>query len=134
MYIPQWFSLDELFSNRILTKYGDKAWQFLDDRLLITLDALRNKYGAIIINDWAVGGSLDGCGFRDPGEITGGEMSQHRFGRAADCHFKNYKADDIRQKILLDPDRFPYINAIETNVSWFHFDVRNCKRIMKFNA
>jgi len=121
IYIPKWFSLDELFSQEICKKYGSVAWSFLDDRLLITLDALRNKYGAIFVNNWAVGGSLDSAGFRAPNDPVGASFSQHRFGRAADCHFKHYTAEDIRQKILLDPEMFPHINAIEMNVSWFSF-------------
>jgi hypothetical protein len=134
MYIPKYFTLDELFSQKVVKEYGEQAWQFMDDRVLFTLDALREKFGAIFINDWAVGGNLDSAGFRAPDDPTGAEFSQHKQGRAADCHFKNYKAEDIRQKVLAEPDRFPYITAIETGVNWFHFDVRNCKRIMKFSG
>ena len=40
--------------------------------------------------------------------------------------------EDIRQYILDHPKEFRYINAVELDTPWLHFDVRNCDRILTF--
>jgi hypothetical protein len=71
---------------------------------------------------------------RTEGSPFGTEYSQHRFGRAADCIFADVTAEQVRQDVLDNPDDedFKYITSIELGVDWFHFDVRNCNRIMTY--
>ena len=132
MYKCKHFIIQELVPKDIYEKYGEQAWQFLDERALITLDALREYYGKIVINDWNWGGKNQYRGFRPPNCTIGAKLSQHRFGRAFDCILRQNGINHGRDFILEHPDYFPYINAIEMDVNWLHLDVRNCKRIMKF--
>ena len=134
MYKCEHFRLQELVPPHIYEQWGERAWQFLDDRMLITLDRLRDKYGVIIVNNWHMGGDRQWSGLRTSGSPYFSPTSQHTFGRAADCIFKNTTAAQVRKDILEDPGSltFKLINAIEADVSWLHFDVRNCKRIMIF--
>lgn len=132
MYTTKHFKLEELVSKSVFQRFGLQAWQFLDEFMLRTLDQLWDKFGTCTINDWVFGGKMDSCGFRTSDDSTGATFSQHKHGRAADCHFKNHTADEVRQYVLSHPTEFPYITAIETGVSWFHFDTRNCKAIMQF--
>lgn len=128
------FAIQELVPPHIYRKRGEKAWQLLDDRLLLTLERLRTKYGPMTINTWANGGDRQWSGLRTPGSPYYSETSQHSFGRAADCLFRDHSAEDVRQDILESPnsEMFRLINSLELGVSWLHIDVRNCDRILAF--
>ena len=65
----------------------------------------------------------------------GAEMSQHRFGRAADLKFKNITPEEIRKAIKSDRKFWgEYINCVENKTgTWLHIDVRNCKPIKFIN-
>lgn len=132
MYKCKHFRIEELVPPSVFKEYGDRAWQFLDERALRTLDVLRDKFGKIIVNDWVFGGKNKYRGLRPIFCKIGAPYSQHRFGRAFDCIFKEADIDEVRDYILENKKEFRYINAIELQVSWLHFDVRNCERIMKF--
>jgi len=133
MYIPKYFRLEECVSKKVFDRFGQRAWEFFDDRALITQDALRERYGKIIINDWLWGGHFDSRGFRAPDDTDGAEFSAHKRGQAFDSIFQDVTAEEVRQDILKNPNLFPYINAIEAGISWFHQDCRNCKRIKVFH-
>ncbi len=127
MYIPKYFKIQEVVSpyvyNTVTNK--DQLWWLFDDRLLKTADMLRDKYGPIIINNWAQG--LKYSGFREESSTIGAKMSQHKHGRAFDLHPTKVTAEKMREDLLADPwaEEFQYITCIEINVSWFHMDVRN---------
>ncbi len=59
-------------------------------------------------------------------------LSQHKYGRASDAIFRDFTAEEIRIAVLADPDIFPLITEIESDVSWFHGGVRNCTPIKVF--
>jgi len=131
-YKPIHFITEELVPQKVYEDRGEKALELLDVRALITLDSLRNSYGIIVVNNWHKGGNFNWCGLRTPDSPNYKSYSQHTFGRAFDCHFKNVNVDIIRNDILHNPDAFPYIMSIELGTSWLHFDVRNCDRIQTY--
>ena len=134
MYTCKHFIIEELVSEGTFTKRGNKSWQLLDERLLITLDRLRERYGSMTVNNWKWGQDRSWSGLRTVDSPWFSTYSQHSFGRAADCLFKETTAEAVRQDILADPDgpTFKLIGSIELGVSWLHFDVRNCDRIFAF--
>jgi len=134
MYKCKYFKIQELVPPDVYKDRGDKAWELLDDRLLRTLDMLRNRYGPITVNNWSTDGNRQWSGLRTPGSPFYSPYSQHSFGRAADCLFKNHPAGFVRQEILYSPHEPPFelIGSIELGVTWLHFDVRNCDRIKTF--
>jgi hypothetical protein len=132
MYKCKYFKLHELVPSEIYHRYGDRAWEFLDDRLLMAIDNLRDHFGKMTINNWFWGGDREWSGLRTPDSPYYSPTSQHTFGRAADCLFDGYSADYARKTILKNPLEFNYINAMEMGVDWLHIDVRNCKRIKQF--
>ena len=134
MYKCKHFIVQELVSSKVYAARGEKAWQLLDDRMLMTLDLLREKYGSITINNWKWGGSSESRGLRTPDSEYYSTYSQHTYGRAADCIFKDVTAEQVRQDILANPNdpAFMLINSFEENTGWLHFDVRNCDRIMTY--
>ncbi len=128
------FAIHELVPESVFEARGEKAWELLDDRMLITLDRLRDRYGKMTINNWYWGGSREFSGLRVFGCPYFSPYSQHTFGRAADPVFAETTAEQVRQDFLNNPDDecFEYINSIELGVSWFHFDTRNCTRIKTY--
>ena len=134
LYKCRHFSIRELVPPHVYEERGQKAWELLDDRLLITIDALRDEYGPITINDYY----LPHCrrkwsGLRTPEYAKYRPYSQHSFGRAGDMLFKDWPdVSKIRRNILANPEKFPFIGAMELGVSWLHIDCRNCNRIKTF--
>ncbi|SEA21673.1 hypothetical protein SAMN05660964_01139 [Thiothrix caldifontis] len=133
MYKCKYFKIHELVPPAVLKEKGEAAWELLDERLLETLDQLREHYGPITVNNYHWGGQRKWSGLRTKESPDYKLYSQHTFGRAADCLFKHTTAEEVRKDILAkcsDSD-FKWINAIEMEVSWLHVDVRNCERIKK---
>jgi len=134
MYTPKYFSYFELVPKYTYDNYHQGILKgLMDERVLITADALRSRYGPATVNDWNFGGKNQYRGWRPMGCDVGATLSQHKFGRALDMTFENIKAEEVRQDILDNPGSFPLITCVEGNVSWLHFDVRNCQRIKVFN-
>lgn len=138
MYIPKHFGIKELVPKQVFADRGEKAWQLLDDRILLTIDMLREKYGSITINDWSW--KKDGekfsqwRGLRTADSPYYSKYSQHSFGNAVDLIFKHVTAEQVRQDILANPvdPAFVYINSFEEGTSWVHLDCRNVQRILTF--
>jgi hypothetical protein len=125
---PRWFVLQELVPPEIFEARGDAAWELLDPRVLITADAIRDQFGATIINNWHAGGPFKESGFRVADSTTGAKLSQHRYGRAVDVKCKNATPEEVHAYILANPDKFPEITtleAIEATPTWVHVDCRN---------
>jgi len=134
MYKCKHFIIQELVDPDTYAKRGDRAWQLLDERALITLDKLRKRYGQMTVNNWKWGGDRKWSGLRTPESKWYSLYSQHTYGRAFDCLFADTTAEEVRQDILANPDddTFKLIGSIELGVSWLHYDVRNCDRIFAF--
>lgn len=68
----------------------------------------------------------DSCG--------GATYSQHKFGRACDVVSRKTSAQEMRDYIIQNRNKFPHITTLEDTVSWLHFDIRptNNKNINTF--
>lgn len=127
IYRPKHFKIFELVPPDIFQERGEAAWELFDPRLLITLDAIRDELGPVVVNDWMDGGQFKESGFRSAKSTTGAHYSQHRFGRAADCKLQ-VKPADARQYIVSNFDKFVHLTTMENTDStptWLHVDVRN---------
>lgn len=131
----KYFKIFELVPLHIYKKYGDKAFMFLDDRLLKSIDTLKEIFnkGTITINNYYWGGDRNWSGLRTPESPYYSPTSQHSFGRAVDCIFSKYDVEEVRKFIIDNPDKFPYIKGIELGVSWLHIDVRNSDEVILFS-
>ena len=135
MYRCNYFAIHELVPRNVFKDRGEKAWELLDDRLLITLDRLRERYGPMTVNNWYWDKEREWSGLRTKESPFYSPYSQHTFGRAADCLFSKTSAEQVRQEILsmtTDP-AFEWIGSVELGVSWLHFDVSNCDRIKAYH-
>lgn len=143
----KYFKIQELVSKQTYEKYGEKSWIFLDERLILTLDALREYFNApITVNNWLWGGNLQQRGLRtNCDEIVKNKtlknslyVSQHCLGKAVDFNVKNHTVKDVYKVILENPKTFPYIKRIENinkTPTWVHIDTANTENenIIIFN-
>lgn len=121
------FTFQELVPKAIFELYQNDPLfliNLFDDRALRMLQKLRDKFGPCTVNSWSWGGANQYRGYRPLDCTIGAKRSQHKLGKAFDCSFKNFTAQQVRDYVLAHPQEFPYITAIEGQVSWFHFDVR----------
>lgn len=133
----QYFKIHELVDQDTYERFGGKAWWFIDPKLIELIDAMREEFGPATINNWFWNGPREWSGLRNPASKWYSPYSQHSYGRAADILFKNHTADEVRNAMTSDPDKWlaicPSI-TLEEDVSWVHVDVRNglnCIRTFK---
>lgn len=132
-YIPTHFKLYELVPPELYEHVDHSVlWGQFDSRELWTADALREKYGSCIINDWYWGGSFVESGLRLPNTTTGVQYSQHKRGAATDKKFMDISVEDILKDLKENPGdpAFKYITTVEQThkgktPTWLHTDCRN---------
>lgn len=132
-YRPKHFDLTELVPPGILQKYGEQSWWFFDDRLLRAADLLRESFGPMYVNTWALSAQVQNAygvriasGLRLPWMADEYKFtSQHTHGRALDALFRDATAAEVRASIIADRDTFGMITEIEDKVDWLHFGTRN---------
>ncbi len=132
------FKVHELVNKEIYEKYSESYIlnRFFDNRLLKTLDALREHFGSLTINDWYFGGKRTESGLRVPKMKFYNFTSLHSWGRAFDIISKKYTAEEMRQEILNNQHKFPFIKRMEKDVNWLHIDnyTTNKKEIVLFRG
>jgi len=137
MYIKsKHFRLEELVPKELFNKYGEKCWDFLDPRLLESIDTVKERFpeGTITINNWLWNGNRNWSGIRTPNSSYYSQSSMHSWGKAVDMIFSKYSPDEVRQDIIDNPDIYPHIKGLELDITWVHLDVRNRKELLKFRA
>ena len=132
LYIPEYFDIRELVPPKAYEDRGVKAWELLDPLLLESIDAVRKMFGPMTINNWNTGGPRQWSGLRTPDSPYYTKYSQHSFGRAADMIPMDADVNEVRNYIILNPQKFPLITGIELQVAWLHIDVRNTKGVKTF--
>jgi len=129
---PEYFGLKELVCQHVFGKYNERAWMFLDPRLLVTIDSIRERIGKpVFVNNWDSGGEYSQRGLRCTNcEIVQSAtkngalyMSAHLFGRAVDFDVQGLLAEEVRQWIIQKKPFWPYPIRLEDGVSWVHLDV-----------
>jgi len=135
MYLTRHFRIEELVWPEFHAEYkarGATMFMAFDPRALLTLDRLRKRFGPLTVNDWLWGGAFRLSGLRPPGSGTGAALSQHIFGRAFDCKFRNVTAAEVRAELragaLRGPGQvFEHVARVEDfpGMGWFHFDTGN---------
>ena len=139
----KYFKVYELVDKTVYTKYKDNSVRFLDNRLLITLDVIRDILGVpMVINDWYWGGNNQQRGLRTnicPIVKSKGStlyLSSHCFGRAFDAVSAQMTAEEMRIKIARNSHNLPYPIRMEQGVSWLHVDLNqleNQPKVIFFN-
>lgn len=131
-YKPEFFITQEFVSKYFYELKGEKALRYIDIRMLITADQLRRTFGKTTINNWAFGGERQYSGLRRPHDPHYKIGSDHSWGRALDCIFEDYTAEEVRSYIEKHPEKFPYVTFVEEgkNITWLHV---GCPNLCGFN-
>ena len=133
MYRPRHFIIQELVCPHVHAKFGNVAWQFFDDKLLITLDMLRDQLGPVYVNNWDMGGKFSQRGFRctrcalvkKAVQEDRVYVSPHMTGQGVDLDVKGMTAAKVRLWIVSNPIKMPFPIRLEKSVTWVHIDVRD---------
>lgn len=130
--MSQHFVIQELVPPATFSRFGERAWWFLDPKIIAVLDALQEELGAerkIVVNSWHQRGQFQFSGFRPPDTTVGAALSQHRFGRAADVKVQGMTPAQVLQVILAQKEKYialglTTIENIAKTPTWLHLDVR----------
>jgi hypothetical protein len=143
MYRPQFFSLNELVCPEVYNKFGDMAWQFFDDKAVITLDWVRRTLNKpITVNNWNDGGEYTQRGLRcstcqlvrDAAIANKVYVSPHMLGKGFDFDVEGMSAEEVRVWLAINKDKIPYPIRLENNVNWVHMDCEDTgKKVFLFN-
>lgn len=128
------FKIHELVPPKTYTRFGEKAWWFIDPVLIDLIDAMRDEFGRATINNYKWGGDRQWSGLRSSDSPWYSPYSQHSFGRAADIIFNDISADDVRKAMTQNPEKWLAIApsiTLEEDVSWVHVDVRNDANVIR---
>lgn len=141
------FSVKELVCKHVYDRYGEGAAMFLDDKLIATLNTIREKIlrAPMTINNWHLGGSFTqrGCAATSGALVKGKTdigrlyLSAHLLGKAVDCNVEGMTAEEARRRIIEAQELLPHPIRLEDGVSWLHIDVYNNgkgKKVYLFKA
>lgn len=119
------FTLKELVPIDVYNQYGKEAWKLFDEKLIDTIDFIREKLDKpIIINDWQWGGKNQYRGYRPENCKVGALNSAHKDGMAVDMTVKGMTAEDVRTWLKDNHNDLPWPIRCEKDVNWVHVDTR----------
>lgn len=122
-YKPYNFKPYELVSRNLYRLLGDQSYFLFDWEILITADQIRIYVDTpAYINTWYWNGKHEQRGFRRFDCPIGAKNSMHKEGKAIDMTFRDIPAQKIREEIIKNRKKFPFITRIEDKVDWLHFD------------
>ena len=132
--IKKYFDIEELVCRHVYSRFGEKAWDFFDRRLLEVLLFVREGIGKpIYVNNWQIGGSLSQRGIRcnvcalvqEKSRLEKVYMSTHLQGNGIDFDVKGMTAEEVRRWIYANRVMLPHKVRLESDVTWVHLDTRN---------
>ena len=124
--LHRYFQIRELVCEHTHSKWGERAWQFLDTNYLACLLVIRRDILQLPMtcnHDEATQRGLrcNRCELvRDKGSVY---LSSHVLGKAGDFTVQGITAQEARQRIREMAHLLPCPIRMEGGVSWLHFDV-----------
>ena len=95
------FTAGEFLPQETFKEYGALGMRYINPKIPLIIQWLRNKYGKpIIINDWVSGGKLDGRCLRILGDSAYKPYSDHNFGNAVDFNVKGVEVAQVQNDII----------------------------------
>jgi|GEM_PF-1589527 len=130
----KYFDLRELVDQRTWGILGYKCASLIDPKIVVIIDLVRELSGMpTTVNNWhfAKPGETvyNSSGFRAIWDKTGGLLSQHRCGRAADVKVRGLIPAQVHALINANAKRFERaglttMESLEFTRSWSHLDCR----------
>lgn len=126
--IKKYFHISELVGRRLHKRHGERAWRFLDYRLLYALLIVREGLGKPIrvnhAGKWQRGFRsivqqiVKNYFYKDKLYV-----SAHMLGKAVDFDVEGMTAQEVRDWIVDNSKLFPFKIRLEDKVTWVHMDV-----------
>ena len=125
----KYFTPAELVSKKVFLKFGVDSLELFDNRILTTLDAIREYYNMpVIVNTWPWGGRLQYRGYRAIDEDIGADRSMHHFGKATDFSVNGLDAETILYNLRDNSAVFNYITRMyKVTDSTVHIDIKGTR-------
>lgn len=124
--LHKYFQISELVCEHTHSKWGERAWQFLDTDYLHALLVIRRDILQVPMtcnHDGAYQRGLR-CNMCElVKEKSRNYLSSHVLGKAGDFTCKGLTAQQARERIKANAHLLPCNIRLEDNVSWLHFDV-----------
>lgn len=126
----KYFDVREFVDARTWGVLGVKAAWLVDPKIVAICDLIREKTGVpVTVNNWHMGGNYDSSGYRAIWDNTGGKLSQHRCGRAADVKVKGLAPLQVFQIIQANKAEFEAaglttMEDLRYTPTWTHLDCR----------
>lgn len=124
--LHKYFHIRELVCEHTFSKWGERAWQFLDTNYLACLLVIRRdilQLPMVCNHDGANQRGLR-CNLcqivKDKDELY---LSSHVLGKAGDFTVHGITAKEARSRIRNNAHLLPCPIRMEGGVSWLHFDV-----------
>lgn len=130
MKLNNYFELEEFVNPETFRTHKELSIRFLDPRIIDIATAYREYFKVpVIVNTWHVGGDLSNRGLRSLNSTVGARLSQHKFGRAFDCHLQGLKTEDVYNEIIKEYEHFKQfglttLEDINFTPAWIHSDCR----------
>ena len=124
--LHKYFQIRELVCEHTHSKWGERAWQFLDTNYLACLLVIRRDILQLPMTCNHDGANQRGlrCNrcelVRDKGSVY---LSSHVLGKAGDFTVQGITAQEARSRIRNMAHLLPCPIRMEGGVSWLHFDV-----------
>lgn len=141
--LKQFFDIRELVCPHTFQRFGDNSWQFFDYQFLENLLILRRDVLQVplVCNDWHLGGSFSQRGFRcnicqlvkDATLKNRIYLTSHANGAGVDFVSSKMTAQQMRDKIKAEQDKFTVPFRVENKVNWLHFDIYDTGSGRKYN-
>ncbi len=123
IYIPKYFTINELFPPSMIRRFPEKfLWGLFNPDLLRDLDAIRDFFGKPVFVNY---NGMHCRGYRDCKDCktVGASLSMHRFGGAVDFNIEGLTAEETRRVIVENQNLFTSIRRMERGVNWVHIDI-----------
>lgn len=134
IYKPKNFRIEELVPEDVYNLRGDKSWELLNPRMLVSVQELREYLNKpVILNNWDNDGDRHNQVFRTADYYDRLSFSQHLLGNAADPFVPGVEAEELRQIVISrkKKGKLEYVTGMEDGVNWLHIDCRATDRLNK---
>lgn len=124
--LHKYFQISELVCEHTHSKWGERAWQFLDTDYLHALLVIRRDILQVPMtcnHDGAYQRGLRCNMCERVKEKNRNYLSSHILGKAGDFTCKGLTAQQARDRIKANAHLLPCNIRLEDKVTWLHFDV-----------
>lgn len=124
--LHKYFQISELVCEHTFSKWGEKAWQFLDTNYLACLLIIRRDILQLPMICNHKGANQRGlrCNRCELVKVkSNAYLSSHILGKAGDFTVQGLTAQEARERIKAMAHLLPCNIRLEAGVTWLHFDV-----------